>query len=201
MVERAEQLPNAGGITTTIVITMDADTHAAGGEFGTGNTGFGIWGSSAPRADCTRSTTADTFPANTFPSATFPSATFPSDPGTNTGPPCSGLARTGHGYLIPATLAKRWAGGEARIMAVLLSKTQGITAYSSSHRICTEQQRLALIARDRGCSFPGCDSDHNGAKPITSSNTAKAYAPASITAHSSAVIITATTNNSAGSAS
>ncbi|MGI8879318.1 MAG: HNH endonuclease signature motif containing protein [Jatrophihabitans sp.] len=32
-----------------------------------------------------------------------------------------------------------------------------VTAYSSAHRTFTENQRLAMIARDQGCSFPGCD--------------------------------------------
>ncbi len=41
---------------------------------------------------------------------------------------------------------------------MLLSKTRAITAYSSVQRLFTEQQRLALIARDLGCSFPGCDA-------------------------------------------
>jgi hypothetical protein len=68
-----------------------------------------------------------------------------------------GSARTGHGYAIPAHLAKQWAGADARLIAVLLSRTKAVTAYSTSHRIVTEQQRLALIARDQGCSFPGCD--------------------------------------------
>ncbi len=69
-----------------------------------------------------------------------------------------GTATTGHGYSAPADVAKTWAGPEARIIAVLLSRTKAITAYSSTHRIVTEQQRLALIARDGGCSFPGCDA-------------------------------------------
>ncbi len=99
MVERAEQLPNAGGISTTILLTMDADTYTTS----------------------TSSTTT----------------------GTPTPP---GMARTGHRYLVPAHLAKRWAGGDTRIMAVLLSTTKAITAYSSTQRIFTEQQRLALIA-------------------------------------------------------
>jgi hypothetical protein len=67
-----------------------------------------------------------------------------------------GAARTGHGYTIPADLAKQWAGPEARTIAVLLSKTRQISAYSTTHRIFTEQQRLTLIARDHHCTFPGC---------------------------------------------
>jgi hypothetical protein len=39
---------------------------------------------------------------------------------------------------------------------VVLDKTKGITAYSSLHRLFTEQQRLALAAVDGGCTFPNC---------------------------------------------
>jgi hypothetical protein len=46
--------------------------------------------------------------------------------------------------------------GDARIMPVVLTKTREITAYGDTHRIFTEAQRLAMIARDQGCSFPGC---------------------------------------------
>jgi hypothetical protein len=69
----------------------------------------------------------------------------------------TGTATTGHGYPVPADLAKDWAGPETRMIAVLLTKTKAITGYSTAHRIVTEGQRLALIARDKGCSFPGCD--------------------------------------------
>jgi hypothetical protein len=33
-----------------------------------------------------------------------------------------------------------------------------IEAYGDTHRIFTANQRLALAARDRGCTFPGCTS-------------------------------------------
>jgi hypothetical protein len=41
---------------------------------------------------------------------------------------------------------------------VLLSRTKGIVAYSDKHRLFTEQQRLAMFARDKGCSYWGCDA-------------------------------------------
>jgi hypothetical protein len=96
---RTNQLPAAGGVTATIVLTMTADTYASG----------------------------------------------------------MGTAMTGHGYTVPADVAKTWAGPEARFLAVLLSKTKRVEAYSSTQRLFTEQQRLALTARDKGCTFPGCD--------------------------------------------
>jgi hypothetical protein len=69
-----------------------------------------------------------------------------------------GLARTGHGALVPASEALGWAGGDYRLMNVVIDKTQGITAYSSLQRLFTEQQRLALLAVDGGCSFPNCST-------------------------------------------
>lgn len=69
----------------------------------------------------------------------------------------TGTATTGHGARIPTEEATRWAGGDARIIAVALNHLKPVTAYSSAHRIFTETQRLAMIARDHGCSFPGCD--------------------------------------------
>ena len=41
---------------------------------------------------------------------------------------------------------------------MLLSKTRAILAYSDKQRLFTEQQRLAMLARDGGCSYPGCDA-------------------------------------------
>ena len=70
----------------------------------------------------------------------------------------AGVARTGHGYPVPAAIAKHWLDPEARAILVLLSKTKGIEAYSSTQRLFTEQQRLAMAARDRGCTYPGCDA-------------------------------------------
>ena len=87
-----------------------------------------------------------------------------------------GLARTGHGASVPVrdVLANI---GDARIFPVVLDNdppTTGppdspgrsarrlfpdvkpIAAYGTAHRIFTDGQRLAMIARDQGCSFPGC---------------------------------------------
>jgi len=55
-----------------------------------------------------------------------------------------GLARTGHGALIPVPEAIRMAAAEYRLLNVVLDKTKGITAYSSTQRLHTEQQRPAL---------------------------------------------------------
>jgi hypothetical protein len=99
MAMRTDQLPNAGGMTATIVLTMDAEAFATG----------------------------------------------------------VGTATTGHGYAVPADVAKRWAEPEARMIAVLLRDAKRVEAYSSTQRCFSEQQRLVLTARDKGCTFPGCD--------------------------------------------
>ncbi len=67
----------------------------------------------------------------------------------------TGLVTTGHGALISVEQALTLAG-DARVIPVALTKTREITAYGDTHRIFTEGQRLAMIARDQGCSFPGC---------------------------------------------
>jgi hypothetical protein len=67
-----------------------------------------------------------------------------------------GLARTSHGALIPASEAFNWAAGDYRLMTVVIDKINGITAYSSIHRLFTEAQRLARAAIDGGCTFPRC---------------------------------------------
>ncbi|MEP7178808.1 MAG: DUF222 domain-containing protein, partial [Pseudonocardiales bacterium] len=67
----------------------------------------------------------------------------------------TGLATTGHGaqVSVPGALTLF---GDARVMLVALGPSREIVAYGSARRIFTEGQRLAMIARDLGCSFPGC---------------------------------------------
>lgn len=68
----------------------------------------------------------------------------------------TGLARTAHGALIPVGQAMRLTGNEYRLMTVVIDKTRGITAYSDTARLFTENQRLARAALDGGCTFPHC---------------------------------------------
>jgi len=70
----------------------------------------------------------------------------------------TGYATTGHGRRIPVQEAKRWATADHDLIAVLLNRTKRIEAYSDRHRIFNRNQRLALWARDRGCTFPGCSA-------------------------------------------
>ena len=68
----------------------------------------------------------------------------------------AGLATTGHGALLPIGQALAMTGGDARVFPVIFDKARRVESYGSAHRIFTEGQRLAMIARDQGCSFPGC---------------------------------------------
>lgn len=67
-----------------------------------------------------------------------------------------GLAETSFGQFIPAREALRLADEAA--LAFLLRDARGaVLAEGRSRRLATRSQSLALIARDKGCSFPGCD--------------------------------------------
>jgi hypothetical protein len=70
----------------------------------------------------------------------------------------TGSTQTGHGVRVPTPEAKKWAAGDAQIIAVALNELKAVVAYSDKHRLFTENQRLAMTARDLGCAFPGCDS-------------------------------------------
>ncbi len=80
-----------------------------------------------------------------------------------------GLARTGHGALVPAREALRWGGGDQRIHTTRITadgpNTGMVTGHSDTRRTFSENQRLAILARDRGCTFPrvrparGLDAD------------------------------------------
>ena len=68
-----------------------------------------------------------------------------------------GSATLGHGALVSSGAALAMGGGDLRLLAVATDALRGITAHSHTHRLFTESQRLAIAARDGGCSFPGCD--------------------------------------------
>ena len=53
------------------------------------------------------------------------------------------------------------AGGDTRVFPVIFDKARRVESYGSAHRIFTEGQRLAMIARDQGCSFPRCSVGPN----------------------------------------
>jgi hypothetical protein len=68
----------------------------------------------------------------------------------------AGLVTTGHGALLSLQQALQIAT-DAEIVPIVFGAAKQIAAYGSAHRIAKPSQRLALAARDSGCSFPGCD--------------------------------------------
>lgn len=67
-----------------------------------------------------------------------------------------GLARTSHGAQVPVRDVLDWAGGDYRLFLTVLDTVKGVTAYSSTRRLFTENQRLVRHAVDGGCTFPDC---------------------------------------------
>jgi hypothetical protein len=70
------------------------------------------------------------------------------------------LARTGHGVastgtLIPVARLLELAA-EAEIIPTVLNRGGAVLSLGRSRRIASRAQTLALVARDGGCSFPGC---------------------------------------------
>jgi hypothetical protein len=98
---RAEQLPDCGGITSTLLLSMTSEAFATG----------------------------------------------------------HGTATTGHGTIVHASTARQWAGDDGTLVQpVWINHDRRVEALSTPCRIFTRQQRHAMITRDKGCSFPGCDA-------------------------------------------
>ncbi len=70
----------------------------------------------------------------------------------------TGLITTGHGSLISVTQAKQIAGGDPLIVPVVIGHATEILAYGTAHRLFRSPQRCAIYARDKGCTWPGCDT-------------------------------------------
>lgn len=71
------------------------------------------------------------------------------------------IARTGYGTTSDGTLISTREvlelAAQAEIIPAVLDSAGAVLSLGRSRRIATRPQTLALIARDRGCSFPGCD--------------------------------------------
>jgi hypothetical protein len=67
----------------------------------------------------------------------------------------AGQATTHHGGTLSINEALRLAAG-GKTLPVVLNHASGILAYGRARRLASPSQRLALIARDRGCTFPEC---------------------------------------------
>jgi hypothetical protein len=68
----------------------------------------------------------------------------------------AGRVTTHHGGTISVDEALRLAAG-GKVLAAVLDDNGGILAYGRGQRLASAGQRKALFARDRGCTFPGCD--------------------------------------------
>ena len=69
----------------------------------------------------------------------------------------TGLVQTGHGALISLTMALKLAA-DANLIPVVFGAAGHLAAHGTSQRLANPNQRYALIARDKGCTFPGCDA-------------------------------------------
>ena len=67
----------------------------------------------------------------------------------------TGLATTSYGQKLSVAQALRL-GDQASIAWIVHNSTGGILNYGTTRRTASTTQTLALIARDRGCAFPGC---------------------------------------------
>ena len=67
----------------------------------------------------------------------------------------TGLAATSFGQKMSVDQALRIAG-QASIAWVVHDSKGGVLNYGATQRCATQKQTLALIARDKGCAFPGC---------------------------------------------
>lgn len=69
----------------------------------------------------------------------------------------TGHATTGDGQQISIAEALKLAD-EAEIYPAILTKTGEVLSLGRNRRIATASQTYAMVARDGGCSFPGCDA-------------------------------------------
>ncbi|MFC7623074.1 DUF222 domain-containing protein [Microlunatus sp. GCM10028923] len=133
---RAGELPETGGIPATVLITTDADdliTRVSPGARGT-------WQTGVQDQPTTGRLDEQDHPAEA---------------------PTYRRARRGHGTAGDGTLLSvaqvlRLAG-EAEIYPIALTSHGIPLELGRTRRIATKHQTIALVARDGGCSFPGCD--------------------------------------------
>jgi hypothetical protein len=68
----------------------------------------------------------------------------------------AGRATTHHGGTLTINDALRLAA-DGHLLPAVLDDNGGILGYGRGRRLASPGQRRALFARDRGCTFPGCD--------------------------------------------
>jgi hypothetical protein len=67
-----------------------------------------------------------------------------------------GYVTTPHGDLITVPTALQLVSGGDTATCVLFDPTGGVMSYGQTKRLVPPAMRLAITARDRGCTFPGC---------------------------------------------
>jgi hypothetical protein len=134
MLLRSGQLPACGGIAASIILTMSSEQARAHTEQARPASGEQAWtrgsGQTSTGSGHARS-------------------------GSGLARRGSRLVRTGHGATITVKEAFTLLG-DTQIEAVVLDSLRKVSHYSSTHRFFTQGQRLAMAARDGGCSFTGC---------------------------------------------
>lgn len=71
---------------------------------------------------------------------------------------CTGVATTGGGSLLPMRDLIRMAGTSMPYLAIFDGHTERPLHFGRAKRLATADQRLALHATDRGCTYPACPS-------------------------------------------
>jgi hypothetical protein len=69
-----------------------------------------------------------------------------------------GFAQTAHGDLIPMPTALTMAAGDGQTFSVVFDAHGAVLDYGQTRRLAPPDMRLAAIARDRGCTLPGCSA-------------------------------------------
>ncbi len=157
---RAGGLPQSGGTPATVIVTIDLNDLLA--HTGTGTHASDLVPDFVPDFGAT----IETDPAPDEPEP--PSGSEPC-PGSDSMVPRSavrspgrvrrrrprrGITSRGASLTVPDLLKL---AGEAEIYPVVLTENGILLDMGRSRRIANKHQTIALIARDGGCSFPGCD--------------------------------------------
>ena len=81
---------------------------------------------------------------------------------------CAGIATTASGVDIPVGEALELAARSDKYLAVFADHSAEVLYFARAKRTAQKGQRLALFARDRGCSHPGCPNPATWTESIMS---------------------------------
>ena len=140
---RAGGLPASGGTPATVIVTIDLNDLLA-------HTGA-LPSDLVPDLNATPRGGPEREPSSTDPTITRSDAAAP---GRVRRRPRRGVTSQGAVLTVPDLLDL---AGEAEIYPVVLTNHGVLLEMGRSRRIANKHQTVALIARDGGCSFPGCD--------------------------------------------